>query len=142
MKAEKLRELDTSELRKQSADIQEQSFRLRFLLQMGQTDGLKKLRLIQKDRARILTILRQRELGEAPEPVAPAKPVKKAKAAPKAKPAAKLKPAVKAKVAAKANPARKAAHAVKSKPARKAKPAGKVKAATKAKPAKKQKRGK
>ena len=82
MKADKLRELDNSELIKQSADIQEQSFRLRFLLQMGQTDGLKKLRVIQKDRARILTILKQRERGEAvaPEPVA-AKSRKRAKKA-------------------------------------------------------------
>jgi large subunit ribosomal protein L29 len=80
MKADKLRELDNSELIKQGGDIQEQSFRLRFLLQMGQTDGLKKLRSIQKDRARILTILKQRERGEAasPEPAA-AKSTKKAK---------------------------------------------------------------
>jgi ribosomal protein L29 len=37
---------------------------------MGQTDGLKKLRTIRKDHARILTILRDRELHPetAPEP--------------------------------------------------------------------------
>lgn len=79
MNADKLRELDTSELVKQSSDIQEQSFRLRFLLQMGQTDGLKKLRAIQKDRARILTILKQRELSGDPGPAPAAKSVKKAK---------------------------------------------------------------
>jgi len=72
MKADKIRELDSDELRRQAADIREQSFRIRFQLTMGQTDGLKKLRNIKKDNARILTILRDRELhpDTAPEPVA------------------------------------------------------------------------
>jgi large subunit ribosomal protein L29 len=72
MRAEKIRELDSNELRTQSKDIREQSFRLRFQMAMGQTDGLKKLRNIKKDRARMLTILRDRELHPetAPEPVA------------------------------------------------------------------------
>jgi large subunit ribosomal protein L29 len=70
MRADKIRELDSDELRKQAADILEQNFRLRFQLSMGQSDGLKKLRTIRKDRARILTILRDRELhpDTAPEP--------------------------------------------------------------------------
>jgi large subunit ribosomal protein L29 len=72
MKADKVRELDSDELRRQAAEIREQSFRIRFQLTMGQTDGLKKLRNIKKDQARILTILRDRELHPetAPEPVA------------------------------------------------------------------------
>ena len=72
MRAEKIRELDSNELRTQSNDIREQAFRLRFQLSMGQADGLKKLRNIKKDRARMLTILRDRELHPetAPEPVA------------------------------------------------------------------------
>jgi large subunit ribosomal protein L29 len=72
MKAEKVRELDSNELRAQSKNIREQAFRLRFQMSMGQTDGLKKLRNIKKDRARMLTILRDRELhpDTAPEPVA------------------------------------------------------------------------
>jgi large subunit ribosomal protein L29 len=72
MKADKVRELDSDELRRQVTEIGEQNFRLRFQLSMGQTDGLKKLRNIRKDRARILTILRDRELhpDTAPEPVA------------------------------------------------------------------------
>ena len=70
MKADKVRELDSDELRRQAADIREQNFRLRFQMSMGQTDGLKKLRTIRKDRARILTSLRDRELhpDTAPEP--------------------------------------------------------------------------
>ena len=70
MKAEKIRELDSDELRRQVAEINEQNFRLRFQLSMGQSDGLKKVRTMRKDRARILTILRDRELhpDTAPEP--------------------------------------------------------------------------
>jgi large subunit ribosomal protein L29 len=72
MRAEKVREIDSTELKRQSADLREQAFRLRFQMSMGQTDGLKKLRAIRKDRARMLTVLRDRELHpeNAPEPVA------------------------------------------------------------------------
>ncbi len=70
MRAEKLRELDSDELRRQVAEMGEQDFRLRFQMSMGQADGLKKVRGMRKDRARILTILRDRELHpeSAPEP--------------------------------------------------------------------------
>jgi large subunit ribosomal protein L29 len=70
MKADKVRELDSNELNNQRRDIREQMFRLRFQMSMGQTDGLKKLRILKKDRARILTVLRDRELhpDTAPEP--------------------------------------------------------------------------
>ncbi|HTB17268.1 MAG TPA: 50S ribosomal protein L29 [Bryobacteraceae bacterium] len=70
MRADKLRELDSDELRRQVTDMGEQNFRLRFQLSMGQSDGLKKVRNMRKDRARILTILRDRELHPetAPEP--------------------------------------------------------------------------
>jgi large subunit ribosomal protein L29 len=71
MNADKVRELDNAELNKQSTEAREQMFRLRFQMAMGQTDGLKKLRTLRKDRARMLTILRDRELHPetAPEPV-------------------------------------------------------------------------
>ena len=70
MRADKIRELDSDELRRQVRRSGEQNFRLRFQLSMGQTDGLKKVRNMRKDRARILTILRDRELHPetAPEP--------------------------------------------------------------------------
>lgn len=61
MKAEKIRQGDTSELAQKSKDILEQMFRLRFQMTMGQVDGLKKYRELKRDRARILTILRERE---------------------------------------------------------------------------------
>jgi large subunit ribosomal protein L29 len=63
MKAAKLRESDVNELRSQDRDIQEQLFRLRLQINMGQTDGVKKYRVLRKDRARILTLLRERELA-------------------------------------------------------------------------------
>ncbi|MBI4874269.1 MAG: 50S ribosomal protein L29 [Acidobacteria bacterium] len=67
MKAEKLRELDDLELKGQVREIREQVFRLRFQMSMGQTDGLKKLRELRKDQARVQSILRQRELMAARE---------------------------------------------------------------------------
>jgi large subunit ribosomal protein L29 len=71
MRAEKVREQDSTELRRQTAELREQIFRLRFQMEMGQTEGLKKLHAVRKDRARMLTILRDRELhpDTAPEPV-------------------------------------------------------------------------
>ena len=65
MKAQKVRDLDENELRNQLRDMEEQVFRLQFQLNMGQTDGLKKLRGLRKDRARMLTILRERESAGA-----------------------------------------------------------------------------
>jgi large subunit ribosomal protein L29 len=80
--AEKARSLDANEIAKQLRDASEQMFRLRFQLSMGQADGLTKLRNLRKERARMLTVQRERELGQA---VAPAtKPVKATKAAVKA----------------------------------------------------------
>lgn len=65
MKADKIRQLDSKELNLKERDALEQMFRLRFQMSMGQTDGLKKYRETRKDRARILTTLRQRELEAA-----------------------------------------------------------------------------
>jgi large subunit ribosomal protein L29 len=71
MKADKVRELDSAELNKQAGDIPAQMFRLRFQMSMGQADGLTKLRNLKRDRARMLTVLRERALhpDTAPEPV-------------------------------------------------------------------------
>ena len=63
MRAEKVRDLDNAELQVQLKDMNEQIYRLRFQLLMGQSDGLKKYRGLRKDRARVLTILRERELA-------------------------------------------------------------------------------
>ena len=79
--ADKARGLDAAELTKQLREASEQMFRLRFQLSMGQADGLTKLRNLRKERARMLTIQRERELGKAEAPAA--KPVKVKKVAAK-----------------------------------------------------------
>ena len=89
--ADKARGLDAAEITKQLREASEQMFRLRFQLSMGQADGLTKLRNLRKERARMLTVQRERELGQAVTPAA--KPVKAAKVA--AKPVAKKAPAKK-----------------------------------------------
>ena len=61
MKAQKVRDLDENELKHQLQEMDEQMFRLQFQMSMGQMDGLKKVRIMKKDRARIHTILRERE---------------------------------------------------------------------------------
>jgi large subunit ribosomal protein L29 len=65
MKKDKLRGLDPGEMQNRLREIDEQMFRLRFQMSMGQTEGLRKVREMRKDRARLLTYLRQRELQEA-----------------------------------------------------------------------------
>lgn len=60
MKAEKIRGLESAELERQMKDMEESMFRLRFQMSLGQADGLKKYREARKDRARILTVLRER----------------------------------------------------------------------------------
>ena len=64
MRAEKVREIDSNDLKRQLTESREQMFRLRFQMAMGQTDGLKKYRTLRRDRARMLTILREREAAE------------------------------------------------------------------------------
>ena len=78
MKADKVRELDAAEIQKQLSDAKEQNFRIRFQMSMGQAEGINKLRSMRKDRARMLTILRERALNPAanPEPVAAKKAAK------------------------------------------------------------------
>jgi large subunit ribosomal protein L29 len=63
MKSEKVRDLDDNELRNQLREMDEKLFRLQFQMSMGQMDGLKNVRAMKKTRARIYTILRERELA-------------------------------------------------------------------------------
>ena len=62
MKKDKLRDLDPAEMQNKLREIDEQSFRFKFQMSMGQTEGLRKLREMRKDRARLLTYLREKEL--------------------------------------------------------------------------------
>lgn len=121
MNIEKIRNLGPDELLHQQREAADQLFRLKFQLKMGQTIGLKKMRELRKDLARIKTIARERELGimttavgnatgssaaestqEAAAPAAPAKTAAAKRPAAKKKSAAKKSAAApKKKVAAK-----------------------------------------
>ena len=65
MRHEKVRDLSETELKHKLGEIDEQMFRLKFQMSMGQMDGLKKVRAMRKTRARINTVLRERELQGA-----------------------------------------------------------------------------
>jgi large subunit ribosomal protein L29 len=63
MKADKVRNLTSDELSHQERDLNDQLFKLKFQLNMGQTESLKKMRGLRKDIARVKTIARERELA-------------------------------------------------------------------------------
>jgi large subunit ribosomal protein L29 len=63
MKSEKIRNLTDEELKHQERDLNDQLFKLKFQLNMGQTESLKKIRGMRRDIARVKTIGRERELG-------------------------------------------------------------------------------
>jgi large subunit ribosomal protein L29 len=67
MKAEKIREIDSKDLVTRLKDGDEQMFRLKFQMSMGQTEGLKKYRELKKDRARMRTVLGERARSEQKE---------------------------------------------------------------------------
>jgi large subunit ribosomal protein L29 len=59
---ETLRDLGTPELEARDRELAEQVFRLRFQLATGQAEAVTRLRTARKDRARVQTLLREREL--------------------------------------------------------------------------------
>lgn len=63
MKPDALRKLSDEELRKKRADLKEELFNLRFQAATGQLDNVMRIRQVRKDIARVMTILRERELG-------------------------------------------------------------------------------
>ncbi|MFB3814924.1 MAG: 50S ribosomal protein L29 [Terriglobales bacterium] len=63
MKPEKIRNLTDPELQNQQRELNDQLFRLKFQLNMGQTESLKKIRGLRKDIARVKTIARERALA-------------------------------------------------------------------------------
>jgi large subunit ribosomal protein L29 len=94
MEVERIRNLSDDELKLEERKTGEQLFRLRFQMKLGQTEGVKKLRELRKDIARIKTIARERELhlhGEEHklESSTPAKAARKKSAKPAHKKAAK-----------------------------------------------------
>ncbi len=77
MELEKIKQLNTTELKHEEQVAAEQLFRLRFKMKLGQTEGVKNIRGLRKDIARIKTIARQQELGIAIVSKPAAKPAKK-----------------------------------------------------------------
>jgi large subunit ribosomal protein L29 len=62
-RVKKLRDMSVEELQRREGEMSEQMFRLRFQWAMGQTETLNKLRELRKDRARLLTIMREKNNG-------------------------------------------------------------------------------
>ena len=57
MKSDKIRNLTDEELTHQERDLNDQLFKLKFQLNMGQTESLKKMRGLRKDIAMFLNSL-------------------------------------------------------------------------------------
>ena len=78
MELTKIRNWSDDELKTQETQFSEQLFRIRFQAKLGQNEGIKKLRELRKDIARIKTVAKERSLGirgESPVAVSAA-PVK------------------------------------------------------------------
>jgi large subunit ribosomal protein L29 len=65
MDADKIRNLTDVELRHQERELADQLFKLKFQMNMGQTESLKKIRGLRRDIARVKTIMRQQEMSAA-----------------------------------------------------------------------------
>jgi large subunit ribosomal protein L29 len=64
MKPTELRELSDDELVQRGEELKDQLFKLKFQHALGQLDDAMKLNNVKRDRARILTILRERKEGK------------------------------------------------------------------------------
>ena len=67
MKPTELRELSDDELVQREEELKDQLFKLKFQHALGQLDDAMKLNNVKRDRARILTILRERKEGKRGE---------------------------------------------------------------------------
>jgi large subunit ribosomal protein L29 len=63
MEIESIRNLSDEELKTQEVTVAEQIFRIRFAKSLGKQDGMKNLRVLKLDIARIKTIARERQLA-------------------------------------------------------------------------------
>ncbi len=64
-KATELREADETELETRLAEAKQELFNLRFQIVTGQLDNSARLRAVRHDIARILTVLREKEIEAA-----------------------------------------------------------------------------
>ena len=63
MKPEQIRELGKDELKGKEKELQEQLFRLRFQKSLGQLDNALKLKETRRDIARVLTVLKEKQVA-------------------------------------------------------------------------------
>lgn len=68
MKSNKFFEMTTDELNIKLTGLKEELFNLRFKHRAGQLENANQLNVCKKDIARVMTIIRQRELGISAEP--------------------------------------------------------------------------
>ena len=67
MKPTEMRELSDDELIQKEEELKDQLFKLKFQHAMGQLENAMKLKNLKRDRARILTILKERKEEEGKE---------------------------------------------------------------------------
>ena len=87
MNVDKIRNLTDVELNHQQRELSDQLFKMRFQLKMGQTESLKKIRELKKDIARVLTVMRQKQIAagngaQATQPAVATAPAPNKRAAP------------------------------------------------------------
>jgi large subunit ribosomal protein L29 len=63
MKAKEVRDMTADELQLKLSSLKEELFNLRFQLATGQLDNPMRVRDVRKSIARVMTIMRERELG-------------------------------------------------------------------------------
>lgn len=64
MKVKEIRNLGTGDVEKRLEDAREEYFNLRFQRASGQLEDYTQIRRVRRDMARLLTILREREIAE------------------------------------------------------------------------------
>jgi large subunit ribosomal protein L29 len=65
MDTNKIRNSTDTELQHQERELNDQLFKLKFQLKMGQSESLKKIRGLRKDIARVKTIKREKQIAAA-----------------------------------------------------------------------------
>lgn len=60
MKAKQLKEMSVEEIRKEHKELMDALYKLRFQSAAGQMDNPSKIRIIRRDIARILTVLKEK----------------------------------------------------------------------------------
>jgi large subunit ribosomal protein L29 len=63
MKAKEVRDMTADELQIKLSSLKEELFNLRFQLATGQLDNPMRVRDVRKSIARVMTVMRERELG-------------------------------------------------------------------------------